>query len=176
MIPDNSLSDSQSPNQPPAEPAPGSTRGKRHRFWRWFWLTFLVVSLAYAWYCFYVPANNIAWADDYAAAQRQAVQSDEPIILFFTGKWCVPCRIMKRNVWADDLVADTVNANFVPVMIDVDDPGAADAVRRYSVGSTPKTVITDPEGNVLRQKEGGMSKMEFLGLLQPVNRADSNEL
>ena len=176
MIPDNSSSDSQSPNQPPAEPASGSNRGKRHWFWRWFWLTFLVVSLAYAWYCFYVPANNIAWADNYATAQRQAVQSDEPIILFFTGKWCVPCRIMKRNVWADDQVAATVNANFVPVMIDVDDPGAADALRRYQVGSTPKTIITDPEGNVLRQQEGGMSKTEFLGLLQSANRADSNEL
>ena len=68
-----------------------------------------------------------------------------------------------------------VNAKFVPVMIDVDDPGAADALRRYNVGRTPKTIITDPDGNVLRQKEGGMSKAEFLGLLQPVNRSDSND-
>ncbi len=83
---------------------------------------------------------------------------------------------MKRNVWADDLVAATVHAKFVPVMIDVDDPGAADALRRYNVGSTPKTIITDPDGNVLRQKEGGMSKAEFLGLLQPVNRSDSNDM
>jgi len=173
MIPSNSLSDSHSQNQPPT---PGSAGGKSHRFWRWFWLTFLVVSLAYAWYCFYVPSNSIAWADDYATAQRQAVQSDKPIILFFTGKWCVPCRIMKRIVWADDLVTATVNAKFVPVLIDVADPGAADALRRYNVGSTPKTVITDPEGNVLRQKEGGMSKTEFLKLLQPVNRSDSNDL
>lgn len=83
---------------------------------------------------------------------------------------------MKRIVWADDLVTATVNAKFVPVLIDVADPGAADALRRYNVGSTPKTVITDPEGNVLRQKEGGMSKTEFLKLLQPVNRSDSNDL
>jgi protein disulfide-isomerase len=139
-------------------------------------LTFLFVSLAYAWHCFYVPSNSIAWADDYATAQRQAVQSDKQIILFFTGEWCVPCRIMKRNVWADDLVAATVNDKFVPVMIDVDYRGAADALRRYNVGSTPKTIITDPDGNVLRQNEGGMSKAEFLGLLQPVNRSDSNDL
>ena len=176
MIPSNSLSDSHSQDQPPPEPTQGSDLGKFHRFWQCFWLTFLVVSLAYAWYCFYVPSNSIVWADDYAAAQRQAVQSDKQIILFFTGEWCVPCRIMKRNVWADDLVMATVNAKFVPVMIDVDYPGAADALRRYNVGSTPKTIITDSDGNVLRQNEGGMSKAEFLGLLQPVNRSDSNDL
>ena len=176
MIPSNALSDSHSQNQPPSTPTPGSDRGKFHRFWQCFWLTFLVVSLAYAWYSFYAPSNSIVWADDYATAQRQAVQSDKQIILFFTGAWCSPCQIMKRNVWADDLVAATVNAEFVPVMIDVDDPGAADALRRYDVGSTPKTIITDPDGNVLRQKEGGISKAEFLGLLQPVNRSELNDM
>ena len=164
MIPSNALSDSHSQNQPASEPTPGSDRGK-FQFWRWFWLTFLVVSLASAWYCYYVPSNSIVWAHDYATAQRQAVQSDKQIILFFTGQWCVPCRIMKRNVWADDLVAATVNAKFVPVMIYVDDPAAADALRRYNVGGPPKTIITDPDGKVLRQKAGGMSKAEFLGLL-----------
>jgi thiol:disulfide interchange protein len=62
---------------------------------------FLVVSLAYAWYCFYVPANTIAWADNYASAQTLATDSGKPIILYFTGKWCVPCRVMQRQVWAD---------------------------------------------------------------------------
>lgn len=164
----NSLCDPHPLNQPASPPAPRSKRSKLQRFWQGFWLTFLVVSLAYAWHCFYVPSNNIAWADDYATAQQEAAQSGKPTILFFTGEWCVPCRIMKRNVWADDLVAAKVNAKYIPCMIYVDDPSAADALKRYDVGSTPKTIIADPEGNVLRQNEGGMSKEEFLELLQQV--------
>ena len=109
----------------------------------------LVVSLGYAWYCFYVPSNNVAWAKDYTSAQQQAAQSGKPIILFFTGKWCVPCRIMKRNVWADEQVTASVNAGFIPVTIDVDDPNAAAALSRYRVGATPTTIITDPQGKVL---------------------------
>ena len=145
-------------------------------FWRCFWLSFLVVSLAYAWYCFYVPSNSVAWADNYSVAQQQAVQAGKPMILFFTGKWCVPCRIMKRNVWGDKQVADTVNAAFIPVTIDVDDPDSAAAMSRYRVGGTPITIVTDPEGNVLRYKPGGIGKAEFLELIGRSNPPVAKDL
>ena len=134
-------------------------------FWRCFWLSFLVVSLAYAWYCFYVPSNGVAWADNYTVAQQQAVQSGKPMILFFTGQWCVPCRIMKRNVWADQQVTATVNAEFIPVLIDVDDPNSGEAMTHYRVGVTPITIVVDSKGNVLKHKQGGIGKAEFLELI-----------
>ena len=118
---------------------------------------------------FYVPANNIAWADDFNADQQQASESGKPIILFFTGKWCVPCRIMKRNVWANEQVTASVNASFIPVLIDVDDSDSATALSRYSVGATPMTIITDAQGKVLHQVAGGMGKTDFLELLSKLN-------
>ncbi|MEO8269700.1 MAG: thioredoxin family protein [Aureliella sp.] len=127
------------------------------------------MSLAYAWYCFYVPSNSVAWADDYTAAQQQAVEAGKPMILFFTGKWCVPCRIMKRNVWADKQVTATVNAAFIPVLIDVNDSDSAATMSRYGVGTTPSTIVTDPQGKVLRQKHGAVGKNEFLELLRTLN-------
>ncbi|PCJ53722.1 MAG: thiol:disulfide interchange protein [Planctomycetota bacterium] len=142
-----------------------TSKGKPGRFWQVFWLTCLVVSLAYAWYSFYAPSNRIAWVNNFTMAQQQAVESDKPMILFFTGKWCSPCQIMKRQVWADDQVMSTVNAAFVPVTIDVDDSNAAAALSSYRVGATPTTIITDSKGNVLQWRQGGMSKAEFLDLL-----------
>jgi hypothetical protein len=82
------------------------------------------------------------------------------------------CRIMKRNVWADEQVAASVNSGFVPVTIDVDDPDAATARSRYRVGATPTTIttiITDPQGKILFQAEGGMGKTDFLELLAKRN-------
>lgn len=152
---------------PPADSASRPGRKESPWWWQAFWLSFLVVSLGYAWYCFYVPSNSIAWADGYAAAQQQAAQSGKPMILFFTGKWCVPCRIMKRTVWADDQVEATVNARFIPVLVDVGDPAAAAAaLERYNIGATPTTIITDPQGKVLEQVQGGIDKSEFLKLLE----------
>lgn len=146
-------------NNTPSSP---SRRGWLYRLWQGFWLVTLVVSLGYAWYSFYVPSNDVAWAKDYATAQQQAAQSDKPMLLFFTATWCVPCRIMKRTVWADEQVAAEVNAQFIPMTLYVDDPDAAAAFNRYRVGATPTTIITDPEGNALQQIQGKIDKPQFL--------------
>ncbi len=63
-------------------------------------------------------------------------------------------KIMKRKVWADEQVTELVNAEFIPVTIDVDDPDTAAAVSRYRVGFTPITIITDSRGKVLRYRGG----------------------
>ena len=76
---------------------------------------------------------------------------------------------MKRTVWADEHVTASVNASFIPVMIDVDDSDVAAALSRYSVGATPNTIITDSQGKVLQQVEGGMGKTDFLELLRKLN-------
>ncbi|PCJ81252.1 MAG: thiol:disulfide interchange protein [Bacteroidetes bacterium] len=138
------------------------------KFWQVFWLTFLVVSLGYAWYSFYTPSNRIVWADNYIIAQQQAFETEKPIILFFTGKWCSPCRIMKRQVWADDQVMSIVNAGFIPVIIDVADTSAVQALIQYRVHVTPTTIIINPKGIVLDKRLGGISKDEFLEMLESV--------
>lgn len=135
--------------------------------WVWFWRFTLVISLGYAWYCFYVPSNEIAWAKDYTSAHQVAQSSGKPTILFFTGKWCVPCRIMKRTVWSDAEVESIVNTGFTPVMIDVGEPGvSADALEQYSVHVTPVTILLDSDGQVLERVEGAMNKQQFLALLK----------
>ncbi|MCP4144348.1 MAG: thioredoxin family protein [bacterium] len=159
------MNENKPPIVPTTEPESLPSKGKSGRFWQWFWLTFLVVSLAYAWYSFYVPSNRATWTVNYTTAQEQAVESDKPIILFFTGKWCSPCRIMKREVWADEQVMATVNDAFIPVMIDVDDPNAAATLNHFRVGVTPTTIITDSKGNVLQYRQGRISRADFLEML-----------
>lgn len=162
-------------NEPSSEfSSPGNSENRLSKnrifhFWRCFWLTFLFVSLAYAWHCFYAPSNKIVWAENYTIAQQQAASSGKPIILFFTGQWCVPCRIMKREVWADEEVKTIVNAQFIPVAIDVADPDNAAIITRYNVGGPPVTIITDPQGNALRWRAGRIEKAEFVTLLSEPN-------
>ncbi len=143
-------------------------------FWRWFWLSTIPVSLAWLWYDFYVPSNQITWAKDFASAQQLANTANKPIIVFFTGKWCVPCHIMERKVLADQQVETSIQAAFIPLLIDVADPHAAETVSHYQVFGTPTTIILDPHGNILKRVEGGMDKpafLELIGKLPPATAA-----
>ena len=138
---------------------------KSHPFWRWFWLTFLVVSLAYAWYSFYAPSNDIEWVNDITSTQELTNNSDKNTILFFTGKWCSPCRIMKREVFSDKEVERIINLQFTPVMIDIDNANTKEIVKYYKVSATPTTIIIDSRGEVLDYVVGKIEKKKFLEML-----------
>lgn len=155
-----------SPSQNSSDRARKTGKGIHHPFWRWFWLTFLVLSLGYAWHSFYVPSNDVTWADDIVSARQLASESDKPMLLFFTADWCVPCRIMKREVFANPEVMTAINAQVVPVMIYAGEPGADEAFSQYKVGGTPLTIFTDSQGNVLDYAVGGIGKAEFMEMLE----------
>ena len=164
----NGSSESQSSAMEPTSASSGSSV-----FWRVFWLGFLVLSLGYAGYFFYAPGNRIAWSESHVVAQRLSAETDKPIMLFFTGKWCSPCQIMKRQVFADDEVAESINAGLIPVTIDVDDADVAATLSRYRIGGTPRTIITDAGGDVVADWQGRMSKVEFVDMLGAFGLADS---
>lgn len=148
-------------------------RKAAQRFWRVFWLGFLVISLGYAWYSFYVPSNDVDWADDLASAHEGAAQSGKPVLLFFTANWCVPCRIMKREVFADPEVERALRAAVIPVIIHRGEPGADEVFARYEVGGTPVTIFTDSEGQVLDYAVGGIGKTQFLEMLAKLDSGAS---
>jgi protein disulfide-isomerase len=142
---------------------------KPHPFWRWFWLTFLVLSLAYAWYSFYAPSNDIEWVKDITSTQELHKNSNKNTLLFFTGKWCSPCRIMKREVFADQEVESVIKLQFIPVMIDVDNPNAKAIVKDFKVGVTPTTIILDSLGKVHDYVVGKIEKKKFLEMIRNIN-------
>jgi len=160
-------------DNPSATNSSRETRSKPHPFWRWFWLTFLVVSLTYAWYSFYAPSNEVVWAENMHSAKELSNNSGKNMLLFFTGEWCSPCRIMKREVFADKEVMKAINSQVVPVMIDVDDPNTQELVKLYKIGGTPVTIFTDPQGKVLDYAVGKIGKTKFLKMLENLSVAGS---
>ena len=141
--------------------------------WKWFWRLTFVASIPLVWYCFYVPSNEIRWASDFASAKEFATEADKPMLLYFTGEWCVPCRIMKRQVLADSEVSSAVNSKFVPLMIDLDDPSAAEEISRYNVLGPPITILTHSNGDPITFRAGGMTKPEFYEFLEEVEAGQS---
>ncbi len=150
--------------------SPTISKTKPHPLWRWFWLTFLVVSLTYAWYSFYAPSNEIKWAKNSTTIQKITNDSQKNTLIFFTGKWCSPCRIMKREVFADKEVAKEINSKITPVIIDIDDTNTKEIVKHYKVHGTPTTIIIDSEGKIIENILGKIEKNKFLEILSNLER------
>ena len=140
-------------------PQPKSLLERLHQA---FWLLFLVGSLGYAWYAFYAPSNDIAWNPDFEAAATASRAGQKPMLVFVTATWCSPCRIMKREVWADDEVKRWVEDRFFPVLLDADAPDAAPVLKRYGIQGTPCTLVINGEGEMLDYRFGAVSKPDFL--------------
>ncbi|MHC4839212.1 MAG: hypothetical protein ACYTF3_13710 [Planctomycetota bacterium] len=75
---------------------------------------------------------------------------------------------MKRQVLADDEVAAAVDAGFVAVIVDSEDPDAGPSFGRFGVRATPTTIVADADGEVLARGDGRMSKEDFLAMLASV--------
>ena len=124
-----------------------------------------MLSLSYAWYSFYVPSNDITWASNFTSAKNISRESNKNMLIFFTGKWCAPCRIMKREVFTDEEAMKVINSEVVPVIIDIDDPSSSELVNQYKISKTPTTVILDSQEKVLEYVTGKIDKNEFLEIL-----------
>ena len=141
------------------------TKKKSHPFWKFFWLSFLVLSLAYAWYSFYAPSNEIEWENNISSIEEITNSSNKNTLLFYTRKWCSPCRIMKREVFADKEVEKIVNSKVTPIIIDIDNPNTKKIVNKYKIGATPTTIIIDSNGEVLDYAVGKIDKKKFLEMI-----------
>lgn len=124
--------------------------------------------LKFAGYSFYTPSNDIEWVNDITSTQELTKNSTKNTLIFFTGKWCSPCRIMKREVFADKEVERIINSQFTPVIIDIDDPNSKKLVKQYNVGATPTTIILDSNGKVLNSVIGKVGKKEFIEMISSI--------
>ena len=83
----------------------------------------------------------------FEAAQQAARSEKKWLLVDFTAEWCAPCKNMDATTWRDPSVEKWLNANTVPIQIDVDHDPAA---QRFAVRSMPTVLILDGDTEVDR--------------------------
>lgn len=122
-----------------------------------------------------IPQSLVQWMD-YNTALEKAKTEPKLIFVDMYADWCIPCRVMDKNVYMNPTVASILNKKFYPVKLDVDseapiicDRKKATAKKCFSevweLNVLPSFVLIAPKGLSILTVADSMSPQEMQMLL-----------
>ena len=108
-------------------------------------------------------AGAVKWLT-FDEAQKKGQAQDQKFLLFFYTDWCGYCKKLQQMTMADKSVADYINANFIPVLINSEKLPAV--ASRYGVGGVPDLRFLTPKGEEIARWPGYIEADQFLPLLK----------
>jgi thioredoxin 1 len=89
-----------------------------------------------------------------AEALKTSTQTNKPIFMDVTAKWCKPCKEMEQQVFTNDEVAAYYNTNFVNLKLDIQEGDNKKVAQQYGVRNYPTLVYLDSKGEPLLSSIG----------------------
>lgn len=121
------------------------------------------------------PKSLVHWMG-YSEAFALAKSKPKLVFVDLYADWCVPCRVMDKNVYMNPMVADALNRYFYPVKLDADSQdsimcdGQKNTVQRcyfdvWELNALPAFVLVAPKGMSILTVTDSMLPQEMLELL-----------
>jgi thioredoxin-related protein len=107
-------------------------------------------------------AGPIKWIRFDEAHQQNTKQLK--IMIFFHADWCKYCHKLEKNAFADQEIADYINAHFLPVRIDTEKDRNTTA--RFGVRGLPDIRFLTPGGEGIARIPGYVEGSQLLMLLK----------
>ncbi|MCP4745191.1 MAG: thioredoxin fold domain-containing protein [Desulfobacteraceae bacterium] len=91
-------------------------------------------------------ANQIDWLS-YDSARISEGKQSKKYFLYFNSKHCGYCRMLENKTFKDKEIVDYINANYTPVMIDVNENQKI--ATRYKVNGVPALHFLTDQGETI---------------------------
>lgn len=87
---------------------------------------------------------------------------DKLVYLDINAKWCLPCKLMQRDVYTHKETADYFNEHFISYMVDMESSEGPDLKLIYDIKVLPTLLWLDHNGRVIHRKEGACYHEELI--------------
>jgi len=115
---------------------------------------------------------NTSYAFDFVESELlvpvldKAAEDDKLIFLDIYTTWCLPCKLMDRDVFSHEETAEIFNKDFISYKVDAEKGEGPDLSLIYNVSRYPTLLFLDSKGRVLARKEGVAYHNELLKLAE----------
>jgi thioredoxin:protein disulfide reductase len=118
------------------------------------------------------PGAQIAWLEDFRAAQQLARTSNRPLMVDFGASWCGACGELDRYTFSHAQVVRE-GQRFVPVRVDLspgkDSPEKQALLKSYNQRGLPLVVLHDRSGKEAQRVTSFVDAQAFLKLMKEVD-------
>lgn len=97
-------------------------------------------------------------------ALAKAASEDKIVFVDAYTTWCGPCKMMDRDVFSDQKVAEFFNENFVNLKLDMEKGDGNNFRRKYGVRGFPSFLFLNSAGTVVHRGLGYQPSEQFLQL------------
>jgi thioredoxin-related protein len=95
-------------------------------------------------------------------AVEMAAASGRLVFMDCYTDWCGPCKMLEKNVFTRDSVADYFNARFVNIRVDMEKGEGPALAARYGVKAFPTMLFIGPDGRAVHTAVGYMEPARLL--------------
>jgi len=101
--------------------------------------------------------------DLYAVLDR-AERENKLVYVDIGTKWCLPCKMMKEDVYTDKGIGEYMNDNFISYLVDAEKANGPNMTVIFDVQSFPTLLFLDTKGRILEKKVGAAYHTELRNL------------
>lgn len=85
---------------------------------------------------------------------RESRKQKKPIILEFWATWCIPCRKMENETFANPEFAAYINKNFLVYKVNIDTFDGMDIADKYNIDAYPTLIQLDSKNKYVNRYKG----------------------
>jgi|TARA_B100000959_G_C14767097_1_gene535908 thioredoxin-related protein len=114
----------------------------------------------------YTYLGSLTWYNQYDDAVEVSLGEDKPMLIYFWAIWCKYCENLHTEVYPDFEVSKYLQENFTLLAIDLDED--QEFSKKFGVQFPPHLIFLSSKGDVITRIPGGISKEEFLFVLERI--------